>query len=491
MSGRASRLAVAVVLAVAAGLLAAACNSTTRLHGRDQGLRSGRGLSGGAASSVGSTVPGAAGTDAGGGGGSAPGSGAVGATAAGRGSARGSSSALASAPTAPTRGTVKIGFGYPNNLSAAYAAFGANNLTGDDWKTYIEPIVAWMNAHGGLAGRAITAIYHATDPTNGTFQSQAEAECAAFTQDDHVFAVIGTVLADNQSDCFAKANTPFLAQTASLYDHTMYDRHLGLVYQPFMISAERQGVWIDSLASQKYFAAGGKVGLLEMDDGVYHRFADTVIKPKLAAHRIQLTDEFAFTPPDSAAGAGSLFAQANNAVLRFRAENINEVILAPTGGTIPFVFMQSADSQGYRPRYALNSLEVPAFVTQNVPVAQLTGSVGVGWLPASDVYYKEVAHGVNPAEDLCYAITKRNGDEVKRYCDGLFFLAAALQKAPAFTPAGLRAGVEALGTSYDSPWTFATRLGPNRYDGARQVRALAFVDACACYRYNGPAIEVP
>jgi len=348
-----------------------------------------------------------------------------------------------------------------------------------------------MNQHGGLAGRAITPIYHATDPTNGTFQSQAEAECAAFTQDDHVFAVIGTVLADNQFDCFAKTNTPFLAQTASLYDHTMYDRHPGLVYQPFMISAERLGVWIDSLFGQRYFAAGGKVGLLELDNGVYHRFADTVIKPRLGAHGIQLADEFAFTVPDSAASAGSLFAQANNAVLRFRAENINEVVLSPTGGTIPFVFMQSAESQGYRPRYALNSLEVPAFVTQNVPVAQLSGSVGVGWLPASDVYYKEVAHGVNPAEDLCFNITKRNGDEVKRYCDGLFFLAAALQKAPEFTPAGLRAGAEALGTSYDSPWTFATRFGAGRYDGARQVRALAFVDGCTCYRYTGPAIEVP
>lgn len=486
--GRAGRTAVALVVSAA---LLAACNSTTRLHNRDQALRSGSsGLGGG--TSVESTVPGAGGSDTGTGAGATSGVGRVGgSTGSARSNGSGSGNSLASAPKAATRGTVKIGFGYPTNLQALYSAFGANNLTGDDWKNYIGPIVDWVNAHGGLAGRAITPIYHAVDSTNGTFQSQAEAECAAFTQDDHVFAVVGTVIADNQSDCFANANTPFIAQTASLYDHTMYDRHPGLVYQPFMISAERQGVWIDSLASQRYFQPGGKVGLLEMDNAVYHRFADTVIKPKLAAHGIQLSDEFAFAAPDSAASAGSLFAQSNNAVLRFRAENINEVILSPSGGAIPFVFMQSAESQGYRPRYALNSLEVPAFVTQNVPVAQLTGSVGVGWLPASDVYYKEVAHGVNPAEDLCFNITKRNGDEVKRYCDGLFFLVAAFAKAPEFTPAGLRAGVAALGTSYDSPWTFATRFAQGRYDGARQVRALAFVDGCACYRYSGPTIEVP
>ena len=281
-----------------------------------------------------------------------------------------------------------------------------------------------------------------------------------------MFAVIGTVLADNEVDCLAKANTPFLAQTAALFDRTMFDRYPGLVFQPFMITAERQGAWIDSLFSQGYFSAGAKVGLLEFDNSVYHKFADTVIKPRLAARGLKVADEVAFAVPDSAASTGGLFAQASNAVLRFKSEGITHVILSPTGGAIPFVFMQSAETQSYRPRYALNSLEVPAFVTQNVPVAQLTGSLGVGWLPASDLYYKEVAHGANPAEDLCYAITKRNGDEVKRYCDGLFFLKAALDHAAQFTPAGLRAAVEAMGTTYNSPWTFATRFGPGRYDGA-------------------------
>jgi hypothetical protein len=153
--------------------------------------------------------------------------------------------------------------------------------------------------------------------------------------------------------------------------------------------------------------------------------------------------------------------------------------------------MQPAESQNYRPRYALNSLDVPAFLTQNVPLAQLHGAVGVGWLPASDLFYKEVAHGVNPAEDLCYEITKRNGDEVKRYCDGVFFLKPALERAPEFSPAGLRAGAESLGTNYDSPWTLATRFGPGRFDGARQVRPVAFVEDCTCFRYTGAPLEVP
>lgn len=399
------------------------------------------------------------------------------------------------APTAVagrrTSGTVKIGFGYPSNLSSAYAAFGGNNLTGDDWRVYIEPLVAWVNAHGGLGGRAIEAVYHATDPTNGTFQTQAERACAAFTQDAKVFAVIGTVLAENEVDCLAKANTPFLAQSAALFDRTMFERYPGLVFQPFMITAERQGVWLDSLFSQGYFSKGAKVGLLQFDNSTYRNFAEKVIKPRLSARGVEVADEVSFAVPDSAAAAGGLFAQANNAVLRFKSANITHVILSPSGGTIPFVFMQPAESQSYRPRYALNSLEVPAFVTQNVPVEQLRGSVGVGWLPSSDLYYEEVVHGTNAAEDLCFEITKRNGDEVKRYCDGLFFLKAALDRTTELSPAALRAAVEALGTSYQSPWTGATRFGPGRYDGARQVRPLAFVPDCQCYRYTGGQIEVP
>ena len=441
----------------------------------------------GADAPAGDAVSGAAAAGSFGGDGTGTGAGAAGGRTAAGGSAAGSG---ASAPT--PRGSIKIGFGYPKNLGAAYAAFGANNLTGDDWQQWIQPIVTWVNAHGGVAGRTVVPVYHGTDPSTGTFQAQAEAACTAFTDDDHVFAVIGTVVAENEFDCLAKKNTPFVAQSATLFDQSLFARFPGYVYQPFMITAERQGVWIDTLFRQGFFASGAKVGLLRLDDEVHARFAAQVVRPHLGAQGVTVSDEFAFRAPGSAASAGDLFSQAGNAVLRFRSEGISEVVLSPTGGAIPFVFMQQAESQKYRPRYALNSLEVPAFVTQNVPLAQLHGAVGIGWLPASDLFYKEVAHGANPAEDLCYTITKRNGDEVKRYCDGLFFLRAALDKAGGdVSVAGLKRGVEALGASYNSPWTMSTRFGPGRYDGAGSARPLAFVDQCGCFRYTGGPINVP
>ncbi len=98
---------------------------------------------------------------------------------------------------------------------------------------------------------------------------------------------------------------------------------------------------------------------------------------------------------------GLLFSQANNAVLKFRSAGVTHVITVPTGGALPFAFMPSAESQGYRPRYAMNSLEIPAFVDLNVPNAQLKDALAVGWLPTSDVLTPQRPND-NPAERLCF-----------------------------------------------------------------------------------------
>jgi hypothetical protein len=55
-----------------------------------------------------------------------------------------------------------------------------------------------------------------------------------------------------------------------------------------------------------------------------------------------------------------------------------------------------------------------------------------------------------------------------------------------FTPAGLAAAVETLGTSYDSPFTFRTRFAPGRHDGADAYRGATYVDSCSCFEYSGP-----
>jgi len=120
------------------------------------------------------------------------------------------------------------------------------------------------------------------------------------------------------------------------------------------------------------------------------------------------------------------------------------------------------------------------------PLRQRVGKVVV----VEDIQATDDKRGGNAA--ICLKILKDAGvgDPSRLYtqstCDSLFFLKAALDRANALTPAGLRAAVESLGTTYDSAFTWATRYGPGRHDGADAVRPSKFEDKCGCYRLTGP-----
>ena len=72
-------------------------------------------------------------------------------------------------------GTVKIGLHISANLQAAYAAFGAKNA-GGDITPQLMAVVDWINAHGGMHGRKVEPIFHASDPLNGSFDAEAQDE---------------------------------------------------------------------------------------------------------------------------------------------------------------------------------------------------------------------------------------------------------------------------------------------------------------------------
>jgi hypothetical protein len=158
-------------------------------------------------------------------------------------------------------------------------------------------------------------------------------------------------------------------------------------------------------------------------------------------------------------------------------------------GEIPFFFMQQADSQSSRPIYGMTSADIPDTQAGQQPPAQLKGSMVVGWNPPNDVATSNVPKG-NAAYDLCASVMKKyavsgSGFYIDSICDTILFLRTVVPKVTNFNTAGLRAAVAGLGTSYNSPFTFSTSFGPNRFDGATTVRGGRFDDACTCYKYVG------
>ena len=476
---------------LAATLVAAGCNSTTRL---EAGSRSGeaRGAGGVTASEeLGVVSADAPAPDA------VASSPAADASPGGSRRAAATAAAAASGATTTSRaepgriqpgGAVAIGIHVSEDLQAAYAAFGARGAEGD-LRPAIDAVVKWINEHGGMGGRQVTAVYHGSDALNGSFDAQAEAACSFFTEDQPVFAVVsGAVLPSaNLPDCMAKKKTPLVWNYHYLVDQAMWDRYRQYLYMPFAFSAERLGpVYADELVAAGFFGSGARVGIVRYDNPQHRRFSETLLRPRLRDRGVNVVEEIALRQPPSAAAAGDTAAQIGNGILRLRGANVSHVVFVPSGGAVPFIFMNEAEGQRYRPRYAMNTLDIPYFVSDQAPASQLDKAIAIGWSPASDTRRPQTP--LNDPRKLCYDLT--NSHSAHRFCDGLFFLKAALDRQPVVDVATLQAAVEGMGTAFDPVFSLATRFAPGRHDGASAIRVVAYNVGCECFEYTGPVRPV-
>lgn len=395
-------------------------------------------------------------------------------------------------------GEIEVGIEVTTNTRAAFALVGAD-ASSEDQRALVESVVKYINTNGGAGGRNIVPVIHGSDPTAQPWPAQAQAACSTFTEDHEVSVAIGkTNDRDDLLACLSAKGIPLIGQNRYLFDERAFADHRGLFYLPGRMNATRLARnYVNDLADQGFFE-DGVLGLLRFDRAVFERVTAETVIPTLASHGVKVAEEVVITTPNGVADFGSMSAELGNAVIRLRSRGVDRVLFVEFGGIIPFFFMPEAESQGYRPRYGLQSLNVPVNLEANVPSEQLRGSVGVGWSPTEDVDFAQDP-GPTDGMKLCMDIYKDAGftfdDRISHtvaisYCDSLLFLKAALDRADTFDAPGLRAGVERLDTSFSSPFTFATGFGPSRHDGARVGRRLAFDNGCACYRYLGDPFAV-
>jgi hypothetical protein len=280
--------------------------------------------------------------------------------------------------------------------------------------------------------------------------------------------------------CLAKRNTILLRGGVYLYDQTFAKRYPDHFYQHDYLFGDRWKVFLDGVAAQKFFAPSSKIGIVYQDAPESKRTLDNVVKPWLKARHLEIAAEAPFEPYDSTAEGGGLIARTSNTVLRFRQALVDRVLFVEGSVSTPFAFMTHAESQGYRPKYALNTAHNLTFLQGNVPADQLRGSKGVVWggLPGFPVE--------TSATKLCDRI------KATEYCSEFLFLKAVMDRAPALNPRGFRVTVQGLGTSFVSPDTWSSRFEVARYqDGVGKVRPFAFDDGCDCFRYTGGVIPAP
>jgi len=397
-----------------------------------------------------------------------------------------------------------LGFPTNNDVNrAAPSGIGATDF--GDQPSIIKAVVGDINRRGGILGRTVVPLFHdiATANLETDASSQAQATCTAFTQDAHVVAVVNIVAGIDLPtfySCLAHHDTPLISAGFVPADDTLFNSYAPYLYKLTAASfTHLTPVWLARLTAMGYFhgwntttgspgTAAVKVGLLYPAQQPQQRiFAD--IKRRLTAAGFSVAQEYQY----DASSLNNESASMSNAVLQMRNAGVTHILSSESD---VLLFMTAADSQHYRPRYALTSYHAPAVQLQGtVPNSQLVGSMGVGWLPVSDFDAGHSPGPVSSGETSCRRLMTAAGQgsstasaEIVEFaiCDAVRLTADAVNFSKNPSSGGLHAGLAHLGSAFASALTWRIGLAADRYDAPGAVREFAFNGSA--YAYVSPQL---
>lgn len=402
--------------------------------------------------------------------------------------------------------SVYVGFTTQNDLNGAAGNVGLKGLTFGDIEAAVRAIMADLNRRGGLLGRRLVPVFH--DNKTADLQSNpdaaAQATCEAFTEDRPVVAVVNLILSLDQQvlrKCLAQRHTPLMSGAFLMIDDEDQRQLHSYFYQLAVPSfTDLVPLWLRRLTALRYFdgwntttgepgTAPVKVGLLYSNTQPAQRvFA--ALKSQLSSAGYDVAREFQYNGKNFDAQAASI----PGAVLPFQGAGVTHVI---SDRSAVLIFMLAAENQHYRPRYALNSLHALGQLLQvNAPAAQLAGSLGIGWIPGSDVDARHDPGDVSSAESHCKGVlraarvdtTNRNAElAALELCDAIHLWVQAAKARNSLVPQAVRSGVASLGQEFRSTLVFRSAWSATRSYGPGATRDIAWNGPCKCFAYLGSA----
>lgn len=392
---------------------------------------------------------------------------------------------------AVTSKEVTIGLlGTANGQSGA-ASLGATLPDFGDPAKQRDAMVKWVNAHGGIAGRRIKVVERDYDLTSND-PTRATTICKAFTEDDHVFLVIGALGVD--FPCYVAHKTPVIITASTNPSQAAlrsYAPYVWLATGPDL-SVAMAGE-IDALNAQGWFSGDAKVAYFVVNTpdalGVYRN----VVVPRIERLGHRVADMQTATAVQSFADIGRYAADAQAAILKWKAAGINRVsLIYPFGGAL-FIFAQQAEQAKFYPHYGVGSQDTPGTNQANVPPSQFKDALGSGVLLA-DIDDK---HGdrfpAGAAERNCLDIMRAGGQRfaarsnaavAMSICDGFLFMWNAARGIDAnLSIASWAAGAGKLGTKYQSAMglpggSYVTAARP---EASTTFRLLKYDSGCSCF----------
>ena len=401
--------------------------------------------------------------------------------------ARGSVPSASRATAVVSRGgpPVKVGLLYVDGAEQVAGSLGISGLSTGDASAQAKAVVAHLNATGGLSGRRIELHEARIDASSALSDGEgayAQA-CASLTQDAKVSHVVSYVnLTQSRLACYAKRGVTLLDDQSAIPD-LVGRRYAAVFGSPGELALGRAAQeLVDALWRRGWLTPSSKVGTIVPDTTDGAEVETQFLLPALARHGLR--------PAVSVRSTGVDAANQNANVVKFRSEGVDRVI--PLGQS-PLFFMNAAESQAYRPAYAVNSGFGPgALLESAAPPAQLRGAAGIGWSKFLDIGSGTRPGPVSANETLCLALMRKSGQESTSattqafqvsLCNVLMFLKAAADRYGVVPD--LLDRVRTQGLAFPPVDAFAIAMRPGRADGVSAYRDVAFDEACTCFQYLG------
>ena len=370
---------------------------------------------------------------------------------------------------------IASGFGTPVN-------FG-------DGREEVTAIVNDLNAHGGANGHPIKAVFAEWNAASG--DAGRQQDCAALIDDGKAQFII-TVININSAflQCTAQHGVPLVNASFGAGDDYLYRTYGANFFSPSLMSLNRESaLLLRRLTARGVLSPARKVGVvIDGTDPQYDRVWKETEVPTLKALGLSY---------DSYTVAQQ--ADVNSAVLRFKSEDIQQVVFIAPNGIIAALFMQSAEQQQYRPTYGMGDSTSAWFVASAAPRNQVKGFQGVGSLPISNVEVQQ--YPTTARERACLDVIAKGGEinadrhasiTATVYCEATYAWAAVAQHVNGpLTPQAWRAAYRLVGTAYQPVTTFATSFGNGQHGNAGMYRDLGWSTGCSCVTYLSGLRPVP
>lgn len=477
------RRSTLAALASAGGLLVTSCSSTSRRVDTSDGAGS-RGSGQLSTDTAASGAPGESGRGTA----SDPG---------GVSSVRGTDGATsASAVRASQNGPIQIGF--LNTKVSNGAAFGLNVGQTYPPRQAFEALVAALNERGGVAGRRILPVVADTDTATARWESDYQAACAHFTEDNNVSAVVGYsfALIESFESCIEKAGAVHLNGAYAVGDRKTHIDYPTLFATTHPTADRRYRLQLEGAVRAGYLTKTSRLGLILDACPSRARAYERTIAPYISSRGLNVVSKVVMDCAKGASDVGAVVTQIQNSVLKFRAADVDRVFIEG----IPFiVFANAAEAQNWHPGYLLTSTTGGrALEANSVPRAQLENIRAYGWFPVLDVSERSQPAPTTP-QRRCLSLLKAKGLIPKEYndfltayttCDAVFLYERALKRTRGVSTASVvRGAIESLGTTYESASVLEAKatFAPGRHEAPTVYRPWSFQRSCVCFAYTGPA----